>query len=98
MVHKVLPETQILVLSIKPSIARQKLWPQMQEANALIAELAKDDDQLEFVDIAIPMLAGANLPPSDLFLNDGLHLTANGYKLWDKTLTPALEKVMMQPN
>jgi lysophospholipase L1-like esterase len=92
-VHEQLPETQILVLSIKPSVARQKFWPKMKQANSLIAKLADEDGQLEYVDMAGPMLAGgADVPPSSFFLDDGLHLNPDGYKLWNKTLGPPLEK------
>src|SRR6185312_17179356 len=33
-VHERLPNTPIIYLAIKPSIARLKLWPQMQEVNS----------------------------------------------------------------
>jgi hypothetical protein len=44
LVHKQLPDARILYLPIKPSLARWPLWPKMQEANALVAALAKADD------------------------------------------------------
>lgn len=91
-VHEELPDTRIFVLSIKPSLARQKSWPKMKEVNALIAKLAEDDEQLEYIDIATPMLAGAEQPPPDLFLDDGLHLNAKGYRLWNEVLSPSFEK------
>ncbi len=87
-----LPGTKVLVLSIKPSIARAKLWPKMKEVNSLIAKLAKEDPQLEYVDIATPMLAKGSPPPADLFLKDGLHLNQAGYELWNKALEPSLTK------
>lgn len=94
-VHNRLPQTRILFLAIKPSIARQKFWPQMKKANSLVERLAKDDQLLEFVDTASPMLEnGRDAPPPTLFLADGLHLNAEGYKLWTKTLIAPLERVL----
>jgi lysophospholipase L1-like esterase len=87
-----LPNARILVISIKPSIARQKMWPQMQVVNAQIEKLAGDDERVEFVDIATPMLAGNEVPAARLLRDDGLHLNADGYALWKKVLAPALEK------
>ncbi len=92
--HGELPETQILVLSIKPSLARRKLWPKMQQANALIAKLADDDPKCDFVDVAAPMLAGKDLPSEVLFGPDGLHLNETGYKAWNDTLRPKLAEVL----
>jgi lysophospholipase L1-like esterase len=85
-------DTQIVFISIKPSPARWKLWPQAQEANALIAEFSKRDGNLLFVDIAPPMLDSDGEPRRDIFLDDGLHLNPKGYKLWTRILAPILEK------
>ena len=93
-VRETLPQTPVLFISIKPSIARLKLWPRMAEANALVKKLADDDSRLVYVDVASPMLAGKEVPPKDLFLQDGLHLNAKGYELWNEALAPLLEKAL----
>jgi lysophospholipase L1-like esterase len=93
LVHDELPDTRILVLSIKPSIARLKLWPAMKEANALLAKLADNNEHLEYVDIAAPMLGPDGQPRKELFRDDGLHLSAAGYELWNETLRPALKNL-----
>ncbi len=92
LVHNQLPETRIIYLPIKPSLARWKLWPQMQEANALIEQLAQTDDRLQYVDTATPMLGANGEPNAKLFLDDGLHLGEKGYQLWNETLRPVLEE------
>jgi lysophospholipase L1-like esterase len=89
-VHDRLPETQIMWLPIKPSIDRWKLWPEMQQANALVAELAEREDGLDVVDTATPMLGNDGKPRPDLFLDDGLHMNATGYRIWTETLSPHL--------
>jgi len=94
--HEQVPEARILVLSIKPSIARRKLWPEMKRANSLIAKLADDDPHLDYVDIAAPMLNPAGEPRKELFRDDGLHLNAAGYDLWDGVLGPYLRNANKQ--
>jgi len=89
-VHTTLPDTRIYVLAIKPSISRWAIWPQMKEANKLLAEACVEDDRLIYIDIAGPMLNEDNEPDPDLFLADNLHLNENGYKLWTEIVRPIL--------
>jgi lysophospholipase L1-like esterase len=84
-------ETPVYFISIKPSIARLKLWPDMKKTNELVRELSGRNDHVMFVDIATPMLAGRDAPSKNLFLEDGLHLNGKGYELWNKALAPVLQ-------
>ena len=86
-----LGKTPIYFISIKPSIARLRLWPKMKEANTFVQRLAGISGQVVFVDVASPMFDGKDVPARNLFLEDGLHLNAAGYELWNKTLAPALK-------
>jgi lysophospholipase L1-like esterase len=93
-----LPETPIYFISIKPSIARQKMWPEMNKANAMVEKLSTTNSQVHYVDVAAPMLGSASdgrnaLPSKALFRDDGLHLNAAGYKVWNETLAPRLKDV-----
>ena len=80
----------VLYLAIKPSVARWNLWPQMKEANRLVAAFAAGQDAVTYVDTATPMLATGRPPAAGLFVEDGLHLSAAGYKLWTAVLRPLL--------
>ena len=91
LIHNRAPEARIVYLPIKPSTARWKLWPQMKRANALVEALSKNDDRLLYIDIATPMLGADGQPRDELFLDDGLHLNATGYRLWTKILAPHLD-------
>src|SRR5690606_7552119 len=55
-IHKVLPETRIVVISIKPSRARWKLAEPMREVNAQVRELCESSERAVFVDLWEPML------------------------------------------
>jgi lysophospholipase L1-like esterase len=63
----------------------------MSQANALIAAACRDDERLRFIDIARPMLGEDGLPRPELFVEDGLHLSEAGYRLWTSLVKPALE-------
>ncbi len=90
-IHDTLPETKIIFISIKPSIARWKLWDKMQAANKLIAEFIRTDKRLAYVDVGPSMLGEDGRPKAELFVKDGLHLSPEGYKLWTSLLLPHLK-------
>ena len=92
-VHTALPETPIFFIPIKPSLSRWSLWPQMQEANALIAAYSDQHASLFYVDTATPMLGEDGTPMPDLFIDDGLHLSVAGYDLWTRILKPSLDSL-----
>ena len=89
-VHSRLPKTQIIYLPIKPSIARWPNWPQMQEANQLVKQLADSEPSLDYLDTATPMLGVDGQPSAELFLKDGLHMNETGYREWNDLLRPKL--------
>lgn len=88
-----LPETELVFLSIKPSISRWALYPKMQEANALIKQYIEAHPQrLRFADVGKPMLGPDGQPRPELYVEDGLHMTPAGYKIWKRVLRPYLKK------
>ena len=87
LVHKRLPKTQILYMSIKPSIARWSNWEAMTRANVIVARYCGKHKYAYYMDLASPLLQNGKPDPS-LFLDDGLHLNAEGYKRWTKVVQP----------
>lgn len=90
-VHKELPKTKTVFISIKPSIARAKLLDTQKQANALVEEFCKTDKRLVYLDVVKPMLDGEGKPKPELFVKDGLHLSEAGYELWTALLKPHLK-------
>ena len=84
------PSTRIVILSIKPSLARWDVWPEMQASNAAIEAYANGDPRVDFVDIGTAMLGADGEPIPELFVSDGLHMTAAGYDIWDEIVMHAL--------
>ena len=89
-VHDDLPETRIVFIAIKPSIKRWNLVKTVKAANAAIHKLCEQDQKLSFADIDTPMIGDDGRPRAELFAKDGLHLNADGYRVWTKVLTPLL--------
>ena len=90
-VHAALPETRIAVISIKPSLARWKLWEKMREVNRRIRVFAEETPWLVYIDGATPMLGEDGKPRPELLLKDGLHMTGAGYAIWSQRVRPHLE-------
>jgi lysophospholipase L1-like esterase len=90
-IHKDLPKTKIVFISIKPSIARWKLIDTVRQTNSLIEAQCKADELLSYLDVVKPMLGEDGMPKKELFVEDGLHMTDEGYKLWASLLKPCLK-------
>ena len=91
-VKAALPETRIAYLAIKPSIKRRALIARIRETNAAIEHFISGDKRLSYVDVFQPMLTADAEPRPELFRADGLHLNAEGYRLWASVLQPTLER------
>lgn len=84
------PDTELVILAIKPSIARWNLWEKMSETNQMIKEYADRQEHVVFVDVATPMLGSNGKPRLEIFIGDGLHFTPEGYSLWAEIVKPYL--------
>ncbi|MFA6240560.1 MAG: SGNH/GDSL hydrolase family protein [Candidatus Hydrogenedentales bacterium] len=93
-VRKKLPDTPIIALSVKPSIARRKFLDTMREANRLLAEYCKSDPTLRFVDVFPEMLDANGEPRADLLREDRLHMNDQGYALFTARVDAVLAEVL----
>ena len=90
-VHAALPATQIIFISIKPSIRRFPWIEQIKGANALVRQYCATHPHLTFVDIVPQMLGADGKPRKELLVEDGLHMTPAGYTIWNDALRPHLQ-------
>jgi lysophospholipase L1-like esterase len=90
------PGCQLVYLPIKPSISRWNFWDTMREVNRRIKEFNQADPNLYYLDLASPMIGASGRPKEMFFIEDGLHLNAQGYALWQSLLQPLLEKIINQ--
>ena len=85
-----LPQTKIVFIGLKPSIQRWSQIHRMRATNVLIREFCEHDDRLAFLDVDGVMLGWDEKPRRELFVDDGLHLSPQGYQLWTTLLQPFL--------
>lgn len=86
--RRALGDTPVYFVSLKPSRLRAMQFERQSEANALIAAMADEAEDLVFIDVVPAMLeaGGERL----LFIEDGLHLNAEGYAVWREGIRAAL--------
>jgi lysophospholipase L1-like esterase len=89
-VHRTLPRTRIVFVSVKPSPSRWSLAAKMRATNALVRRYVKTDKRLAYADVFTPMLGGDGRPRRELFRDDSLHMTPAGYELWTSVIRPYL--------
>lgn len=75
------PETRIVLIAAKPSIARWNLKRNYKRLNRKFKRLSKKDALVEYADVWKPMLSKRKVK-KDIFIQDGLHMNAKGYQLW----------------
>ncbi|PTT74220.1 MULTISPECIES: GDSL-type esterase/lipase family protein [unclassified Chryseobacterium] len=85
------PKIEVDYISIKYSPSREKLWPQMKEANKKIADFMKKQPNAAFIDITKVMQDENGNVRKDLFVEDMLHMTPEGYRLWTSVMNPYMK-------
>jgi len=86
-----LPDARVCFISIKPSLLRAEMWPEMSLANTKIAAIVANDPLLCYLDVASPMLDESGNAKPELFVEDGLHMNADGYRIWTEVVRPQVE-------
>ncbi len=89
------PSLPIVFVSIKPSPLRHSLMPLMDEANQLVMQRVKADPsgRLRYLDVHQPMLDEQGNPREELFVEDRLHLSHEGYLLWAELFQAELSRL-----
>ncbi|HEX6987132.1 MAG TPA: SGNH/GDSL hydrolase family protein [Planctomycetaceae bacterium] len=90
-VREELPETKIVYVGIKPSLARWELAEPMRAANAGVKAVCERTERCEFVDVWPAMLGDDGKPRKELFVFDGLHMSPAGYAIWNDLVGPHVE-------
>ncbi|WP_265131137.1 GDSL-type esterase/lipase family protein [Chryseobacterium oranimense] len=85
------PNIEVDFISIKYSPSREILWPKMKETNKKIAAFMKKEPNAEFIDITKAMEDASGNVRRDLFVEDMLHLTPEGYAFWAKVMKPYMK-------
>ncbi|MBK8506320.1 MAG: G-D-S-L family lipolytic protein [Saprospiraceae bacterium] len=87
------PNTEIVFISPKPSVARWQLKDQYVELNQALKSYAMEHENVKFADVWSPALGSDGVVLQDIFLEDNLHMNEKGYAIWggsDPTILEAL--------
>ena len=88
------PQVPIDYISISPNPSRWSEVEQVKQANEMIEKYCAKVPGLTFVNTFPHMLGADGQPLPDIFVQDRLHMNANGYALWTKLLRPYLDAAM----
>ena len=94
------PTTNIVFLSMKPTLIDDVLGKQVREnkimTNNLLADYSDSKDNLHYVDISSVMFADDTGLKDEIFLDDGMHLNALGYELWNPIVKAKIDQIIDQ--
>jgi len=82
----------IAYVSMKPSPSRAHLMEKYNAANMLIKNFLKKKKRTAYIDVYHAMLDNDGQPMKNIFLKDNLHMTKDGYAIWQKIILPYLKK------
>ncbi|MVN92474.1 GDSL-type esterase/lipase family protein [Mucilaginibacter aquatilis] len=78
-------------VSLKPSPARWQIAESFKYANNLIEnEIVKQQNNWRFINIFRPMLDVGGRPRHELYADDNLHLSQQGYEVWKHVIGSSL--------
>lgn len=95
--HAHAPGVPLLYVSITPTPARWAIWASADAVNRQIAALAAAHPSLHFVDTTPAFLATGAPPAARLFVEDGLHLSTEGYALFERAVVEAVDAAVPRP-
>ncbi|MFC4870998.1 SGNH/GDSL hydrolase family protein [Negadavirga shengliensis] len=81
-----LPDSQIILISAKPSIARWELAEQYVALNQEMKTYSVVKENVSYADVWTKMLDEDNKPFTDIFLEDNLHMNRKGYDIWKEVI------------
>jgi lysophospholipase L1-like esterase len=89
-IHKKLPQTEIVIISAKPSPIRWKLKDEYIRLNAMFSKLDSEFDYVRYLDLWTPLIGPTGRPVSEYYIKDSLHINNSGYDRW----APIVGKVL----
>lgn len=84
-------EVPVIFIAPKPSVARWNLKEAYEVLNTRLEKYTQKKAYTEFVDVWTPALDENGQVYKHIFLEDDLHMNAEGYKIWKKAVQPFME-------
>lgn len=90
---KYLPGIRFTFISVKPSPARHHYLHRIRLLNNYVKDRLEGISNTFYLDIHSSMLTADGMPDGTLYLEDGLHMNAKGYALWQKLLHENAQRI-----
>lgn len=84
------PRIPVVWIAAKPSISRWHLRGKYRRFNRKLERKARKTPAVDFANVWHPMLNERRLK-TGLFIEDGLHMNAEGYRIWREVIGPKLK-------
>lgn len=81
-IHLINPNTEIFLIGAKPSPSRWEKKANYRIFNQKLSEYCRAKENVSFVDVWQALTNSDGSPRPELYLEDQLHLNAEGYKIW----------------
>lgn len=81
-IMKETPNTQIVIISVKPSVLRWGLKNEYIKLNNLYRKFSLENKNIKFIDVWTPLLNKEGSPKKEIFISDSLHINKLGYDIW----------------
>ena len=94
--HKSLPNTPVIVLSVKTCKARASMLDGIQKVNSMLNSLVSSDSKLIYLDLGAALLKEDGQPDESFFKQDQLHLNPKGYQIWSDILNKTIQKCLVE--
>lgn len=91
-IHAKLPETAIVFISLSPSIARWEERAASKKLNTLVGDYVNRTPRLKYIETYDMTLDASGQPRPELFVEDKLHFSPEGYKLFIERVRPYVRK------
>jgi lysophospholipase L1-like esterase len=91
-VHRELPQTRVLINSVKIAASRANQIPQVHELNARLQAWAKNREWARYIDTTAYLADDQGQPIAGFYRKDRLHLNDEGYRRWKAILEPVLRE------
>jgi lysophospholipase L1-like esterase len=85
-IKKEIPNVQIVIISVKPSVLRWGLKDEYIKLNDMYRKFTLENKNIKFVDVWTPLLNKEGSPKKEIFISDSLHINKLGYDIWAREI------------
>lgn len=92
LVHDKLPQTRVIVSSVKFAPSRAAEMDSVRKLNALVETWCRDKSWIRWVEASNYLIGPDGQPIADLYRADRLHLNDAGYARWNAVIGPVIRE------